>query len=206
MNQQNWRMRLLVAVAFTATLSACGGGGAASDGASETTAASATTEPAATEEATAEATEEATAEATEDAAAEGDAVAVTGVEYEFQGLSDTLPAGTELTFTNGGEEAHELVLVRIKDGETRPLEELIQLPPKQAEKVTEFQGVAIAGPGEDGQVVEGELTLAEAGRYAAVCFIPVGTTELPDGPPAEGEEPAGPPHVAKGMVAEITVE
>ena len=197
MNEQTWRARVLVAVAIVATLAACGGG-ATSQGASETAGAEATTEPSATDAAT--------AEPTEGAAGGGEAVEVTGVEYEFQGLSGTLAAGTELTFTNGGEEAHELVLLRINDDETRPLEELISLPPEQAQEVAQLKGVAVAAPGEDGQVVEGDLTLAEPGRYAAVCFVPVGTTELPQGPPEEGEEPSGPPHVTKGMVAEITVE
>ena len=35
-------------------------------------------------------------------------------------------------------------------------------------------GVSVAMPGEDGQVVEGELTVSEPGRYLALCFIQTG--------------------------------
>lgn len=180
MRNQALRSNVLIALGIVATLTACGGSATSGDA----------SEPA----------------ATEGAAPAGETLEVTGVEYEFQGLSDTAPAGTELSFTNGGKEAHELVLMRIKDGETRSADELLALPEKQAEKVAKFQGVSIAGPGEDGKVVEGELTLAEPGRYVALCFIPVGTKELPKGKPEEGKGPGGPPHFTKGMVAEITVE
>ena len=181
MNQHTWRS-LLVAFGIAATLTACGG-----------------------DEPTSRPSEGANG-ASEPGAQAGGPLEVTGVEYKFKGLSGTVSAGTKLSFTNGGKEAHELVLVRVNDDETRPLSKLLDLPEKDVQKVTKFQGVAVAGPGKDGKVVEGDLTLAKPGRYAALCFIPVGTKDLPKGPNDKGDKPSGPPHVAKGMVAEFTVK
>lgn len=152
-----------------------------------------------------ESEDESTTTSTETSEEEAETVEVTGIEYGFQGLEGELAAGTELTFTNGGKEVHELILMRINDDETRSIEELLALPEEEAQQSVTMKGVAVAGPGEDGQVVEGELVADEAGRYAAICFIPVGTTEMPDGPPQEGAEPSGPPHFTQGMVTEITV-
>ena len=144
--------------------------------------------------------------ATAGADAAGETVQVTGVEYAYEGLPPTLSTGTELTFTNAGEEAHELVLLKIDDAEERSVEELLALPQEEAQEVTQMKGVAVAPPGADGRVVEGALVVDEPGRYVAICFIPVGTTEMPDGPPEEGQEPGGPPHFTRGMVAEVSVE
>lgn len=149
-----------------------------------------------------------------DGAATGETVEITGVNYAFEGVPETVEPGTELSFTNASEdEVHEMVVVRIDDDETRPLEELIGLG-DAAQEVVEDVGVAVALPGEDGMVVDGELVMEEPGRYALLCFIPVGADpqvleELMANPPAEGEEPDlgdGPPHVTQGMAAELTVE
>ena len=147
-------------------------------------------------------------------AATGETVEITGVNYAFEGVPETVEAGTELTFTNASEdEVHEMVVVRIDDDETRPLEELLGLG-DEAEQVVEDVGVAVAMPGEDGMVVDGELVLEEPGRYALLCFIPVGADpevlqDLMANPPADGEAPdmgEGPPHVTQGMAAELAVE
>ena len=142
-------------------------------------------------------------ETTTTEAPDTEAVQVTGVEYAFEGLDAEVAAGTELTFTNGGKEAHELVVMKRAEGETRTIEELMQLPQEELGTALEFQGVSIANPGEEGQVVEGDLVLDEAGEYIAICMFPVGTTEVPDGPPT-GEQSA-PPHASQGMVQEFTV-
>ncbi|HWH35362.1 MAG TPA: hypothetical protein VNT56_08610 [Acidimicrobiales bacterium] len=148
--------------------------------------------------------------------ATGDTVDITGVDYAFEGVPQSVPAGTTLAFTNGSEgEVHELVALRIDDDQNRPLEELLGLPDEEAEEVTEFQGVSVALPGEQGTVVEGDLTLDEPGTYALLCFIPTGADpavyeEILANPPPEGEGPpdvpGGPPHFTQGMVAELTVE
>lgn len=170
-----------------------------------------------TEAATGEATETATAtEATTPTATEGgDTLEVTGVDYAFEGVPETVEAGTRLTFTNASEaEFHEMIMFRIPEGEDRPLAELLALPDEEAQQVVGAPlGVSVAMPGEDGQVVEGELIAEEPGRYILLCFIPVGAdpeafAEAMQNPGA-GEPPqveGGPPHVTEGMYAEFTVE
>jgi plastocyanin len=178
---------------------------------------------AATADATGTATAAATTAATSTAAATteateaaGETVEVTAVDYSFEGLPDTIEAGTTLSFTNGSTaEFHEMVVIAIPDGEERSVEELIALPPEESDAI--FADVmpalvAVAAPGEAGMAVLGDGTIADAGRYAVVCFIPVGadpevvaaamqsaTSEAPD----LGD---GPPHVSEGMYAELTVE
>ncbi|MGH3650275.1 MAG: hypothetical protein ACRDU9_06145 [Acidimicrobiia bacterium] len=143
---------------------------------------------------------------------EGDQVAITAVDYSFQGVPENAPVGTELTLTNASEaEVHELVLIKIDDDETRPLEELLQLPEAETEEISEFVGVSVSFPGEDGTVVDGSLALEEPGRYALFCFIPIGAdpeafreaveSGAEEAPDVEG----GPPHVTQGMYAEIVV-
>ena len=185
MHQHKRRVRTFIAfgLAGTLALTACGGGGQTTSGASEQS-------------------EVAPTEGSDAAAA----LEVTATEYAFEGLPETVPVGTEFTFTNGGKEAHELVLLNIPDDEKRPVEELLALPPEEAQKLGPPQGVAVAAPGQDGMVVDGTLVAEKPGRYVAVCFVPVGTTELPEGPPQEGEEQGGPPHFTQGMVREFTVE
>lgn len=188
MNHYTRRSRAVIALGMAGmlTLAGCGGGDeeTASSGDASQTEAMATDGP--------------------DAA--GETVEVTGVEYEFEGLPATMSSGTELTFTNGGEEAHELVLLKIADDEERSAQELLALPQEEAQTLTQMKGVAVAPPGGDGRVVEGALVVDEPGRYMAICFIPVGTTEMPEGPPEEGEAPGGPPHFTRGMFAEVSVE
>ena len=151
---------------------------------------------------------------------EGMTVEVTGVEYAFQGLPTSLPAGSELTFTNAGAEVHELVLLRIADDTTETLEELLAMEAEGldpiGEGLVEFIGGAplFAAPG---AVAEGTLPLEQEGRYAALCFIPQGVTDMsaleflgPDADPADAppevQELAGnPPHLALGMIQEFTV-
>ncbi len=58
------------------------------------------------------------------------------------------------------------------------------------------------------------ITVAQEGEYIALCFIPQGTTEMPDfsaqaappsGAPAASAAPQGPPHLLLGMKQEFTV-
>jgi hypothetical protein len=55
----------------------------------------------------------------------------------------------------------------------------------------------------------GRSTKDQPGGYIFICFIPVGTTELPslvpDATPNESLLPDGPPHFVQGMVAEFSV-
>lgn len=198
MSQHPRRSRAFLALGLAAvvSLAACGG---------DDDQPAATGDPTESETEDDTTTTEAPADDGEDDEAEGDTLEVTGVEYEFQGLDDEVEAGTELTFTNEGNEVHELALMRINDDETRSIEELLQLPEEEAMQAVTFVGVSVAPPGEDGEIMEGDLTVAEPGRYVAICFIPVGTTEMPEGPP-EGGEDGPPPHFTQGMVQEFTVQ
>lgn len=117
--------------------------------------------------------------------AAGATVEFTAVEYEFQGIPSELSAGeTTFALTNDGKEQHEFSLFLIKGDQA--VEELIQLPEKQALKNIEDVGHAFAKPGGSGEATA-DLT---SGRYGYVCFIPA---------------PDGEPHALKGMNGEFTV-
>jgi hypothetical protein len=156
--------------------------------------------------------------------AAGPVITVTGYEYAFGNLPVSVPAGTSLAFTNTGVEVHELIVARKNDGVTESWDELIALPEEEAfQKVTTL-GPLFAAPGEAAAIGIGPagpepmsaLTVVQEGEYIALCFIPQGTTELPDFS-AEAEAPAspdaasasgapqGPPHFVLGMRQEFTV-
>lgn len=128
-------------------------------------------------------------------------VRVTAVDYAFEGVPDAVPAGpVAVTFTNDGEEVHELALVRINDDVEQPFEELLQLPEEEARQKVSFSGQVFAFPG----VSDSTFLDLEPGRFGVACFVPVGST-----PQAveSGDEVEGPPHaISEGMFAEFTVE
>ncbi len=124
--------------------------------------------------------------------------------------------GSTIAFSNDSEgEVHEIVLFKLPDDEERPVSELLALPQEEVGMVTGAPvGVSLAFPGEDGMVVEGDLTVEDPGRYLMICAIPTGADPQayrdvlaaptpPDGPP---DVPGGPPHFTQGMVAELTVQ
>ena len=122
-------------------------------------------------------------------------IEATGVDYAYEGIPDTVPAGVvAITFSNTGKELHEIGLARVNDDVTTPLEELLALPEEEILSKIEFKGAAFAAPNES----DTTFMRLEAGRYGAACFIPQGTTHETDG--------SGPPHFALGMFAEFTVE
>lgn len=139
---------------------------------------------------------------------------ITAVDYAFQGLPESVPAGTKLTLENTSDaELHELVVMRIPDEETRSVEELLTLP--ESELMALMSGppatVLLAAPGGEQVAALGDGTLTEPGRYALLCFIPTGADPVaymeaagPDGPPEDAA--GGPPHIAHGMHAELVVE
>ena len=159
--------------------------------------------------------DDAAATTTSEAAAE--TVEVTAVDYGYQGLPDSVEAGTKFTLANSSTaELHEFVAMRIPDEEKRPVSELAALPPEESEAV--FAGgepatVLVTPPGGEMIPAVGDGTLSEPGRYAIACFIPVGADpaaymqkmqESQGGPP-QGSDDDGPPHITKGMFAEVTV-
>jgi plastocyanin len=145
-----------------------------------------------------------TSDASPSDGAAGDEVEITGVEYAFEDVPSSLDAGTTLTFSNGGDEVHEMVLIRKNEGVELTFEELLELPEEEAmDQVTILEPVLIAAPGED---ADGEVTVDEAGDYLMICFIPQGMRELPEGSFDPSAVPAGPPHFTAGMLAEFSVE
>lgn len=143
-----------------------------------------------------------------------DPIEVTAVDYGYEGIGDTVPVGTELSLSNESDaEVHEIVLVELPEGEDRAVEDLAQLPEDEVlDLVAEHStAVSIAPPGEDGELVRGDLKLDEPGRYALLCLIPTGADPdefmeaLPesDGPP---DVDGGARHTVNGMWAELMVE
>ncbi|MEX1296538.1 MAG: hypothetical protein AB1Z67_10235 [Candidatus Limnocylindrales bacterium] len=151
---------------------------------------------------------------------EGLTLDVGGVEYAFTNLPTSVPAGTSLTFTNNGAEVHEMVVVRIADGVTESVEELLAMEAEgrdpMAEGLVEIVGdmPLFAAPG---TTAEGARTVESEGRYVVLCFIPQGLTDMSVleqlGPDANPEDMppeiqalmANPPHLALGMIQEFTV-
>ncbi len=124
---------------------------------------------------------------TTEAAADASTVSVTGTEYSFE-LSATPTTETqEVTFTNDGEEDHDLIFARINEGYT--LDEAIEA---EGEKGTaEEIGFTFAKPGEEGKPIEVKEPL-EPGTYAMICTVSSGKNE--------------PPHFELGMQEEFTIE
>ena len=126
-----------------------------------------------------------------------DRVDVTAVDYAFEGVPERLPAGfASFAFSNEGKELHEMIMVRFKDP-SESVKDLMKLSDKQAQKRVEFLGASFGPPGTEDLEVK-ELT---PGKYALLCFVPVGSTSE-----KAAREAKGPPHVARGRSAEFTVE
>lgn len=124
-------------------------------------------------------------------------VAVSAVDYAFEGVPETLPAGiVTFDFSNEGEEVHEMLMVRYKDASTT-IEDLMKLSDKEAQAKIDFLGASFGPPG----ATDTESKELTPGKYALVCFVPVGSTS-----PKAARKADGPPHVAKGMSVEFTVE
>ncbi len=146
------------------------------------------------------------------AAAEPTTVEVTAVDYAYEGLPDSVAAGSTIVLTNTSNvELHEFVAIRLPDDETRSVADLVADPEALVALFPNVATVVIAPPGEEGFAVEGTGVLTEPGRYAIICAIPTGAdpqaymaaaAEAEGGPP---DVPGGPPHFVHGMFAEVTV-
>ena len=124
---------------------------------------------------------------------------VTATEYAFEGIGESVPAGTTvINFDNQGSEFHEVVVMKIADGEERPVEELLSLPDEEAMAVVTNKAF-VFGPPATGTYITADL---DPGRYVAICFVPVGATpEAMETGEGLGEDP----HFAHGMVTEFEV-
>jgi plastocyanin len=137
-------------------------------------------------------------------------VVVTATDYAFAGLPDEVPAGTQLRLVNDSSvEIHELVAIRVPDGDDRPVEELLHDPALETMAPTT---VLLTPPGADQIPAVGDGTLSEPGRYVVICTIPTGVSPqafLDAAKAAGGGKPvipdAGAPHLAHGMFADVVV-
>lgn len=168
---------MLLALMLALLLAACGSddGGDTDAGAQETSQPEETEEPEETEAAPGEG---------------GGQVVVTATEFEFD-LPETLPAGeTTVNFVNAGEQPHELLMFKLSD-DAPPMEELIQLPQKEAEGF--FEGPPSSAFAKPGESQEGAFTTElTTGRYGYVCFVE--------------DKKSKKPHAFLGMSGEFAVE
>jgi hypothetical protein len=124
----------------------------------------------------------------------GRQVPFSAIDYEYEGLPATLPAGvTKFKMTNNApKEGHMIAVVKVQPGnESTPVEKLFGLPDKKQAKVLDFSqaGFAQAEPGASGYF---PMNLTP-GRYVYACFFP------------EGGKKNGKPHSVLGMTGEFTV-
>jgi hypothetical protein len=127
-------------------------------------------------------------------------VDVTGIEYEFQGVPKTLPAGNvAFKFTDNGAEIHELDVFRVKGKDS--VKKIVGLSEKEQRKTVEEVGSTFATQGQTSYTI---VDLSKPGRYGVVCHLPVGSTS------EQAAEEAGKKHAKshaqEGMYGEITVE
>jgi hypothetical protein len=124
----------------------------------------------------------------------GKQVPITAIDYEYQGLPATLPAGvTKFKMTNSApKEGHMIAIVKVQPGnESTPTEKILSLPEKKQGKILDFSdaGFAEAEPGASGYF---PMNLTP-GKYVYACFFP------------EGGKKNGKPHFLLGMQGEFTV-
>jgi hypothetical protein len=124
----------------------------------------------------------------------GTAVDVDAVDYKFQGIPASLPAGTaKIKFTNGSpKEDHEIAIARLLPaGERVDPIKIFKMSDKKAAKDVDLDSAVFryAAAGD----VDHTVAQLEPGTYVYGCFIPVGGKEN------------GAPHFMKGMYGTFTV-
>ena len=121
------------------------------------------------------------------------AVDVVAVDFKLKGVPAVLQYGAHtFSFVNNSERhVHEFVLFKNKSEHTP--EELLRMPPKEAEKHVKFMGATFAKPGKVGKEFKVWL---KPGKYFAVCFV--------EHKQENGDK--SPPHWQKGMLERIRVD
>jgi hypothetical protein len=120
---------------------------------------------------------------------------VIATDFAYAGIPDELSTGYHVvSFANEGQEQHEMFVFRINDGVAETLDEIFETPEEEIfDKITPVNAAFALPEATD----TASWNLASEGRYAAVCFIPVGSVGENEGD--------GPPHFTEGMVHEFTV-
>jgi hypothetical protein len=127
-------------------------------------------------------------------------VDVTAVDDGYEGFPAQLAAGTAVvTLDNASAagELHEMVLIKLAEGDRTSLDDLFAMSEEEAADHFDPTSPPVAVLAAADQVGGTSVELTP-GRYVYACFIPVGTTSFE----AEG---AGPPHVTEGMAGELAV-
>ncbi len=129
-------------------------------------------------------------ETTTTAAAQPTALDVTSTDYAYSLATDTVPAGlVSVTQHNEGEEAHQVTLIKLDDGQTA--DQLATALGEQGDTAAAPEAFA-GGPNSTAPGDEDTATVdLQEGNYALICFIPS----------SDGES-----HFQKGMVGELTVD
>lgn len=133
-----------------------------------------------------------------DEACDLNVVEFSAVDYGYEGVPETLPAGvTSFVMANESEagEVHEFSLVKLSNETELTVEELLDMPEAGANQHIETFAGGTSAPANATSGTVAELT---PGRWAYVCFIPVGSVD--------GTEGSGAPHFVAGMAGEFTVE
>jgi hypothetical protein len=132
-------------------------------------------------------------------------VEITMNEYSYTGMPAELEAGvTSLDFDNAGSEVHEASVFEVDESATKTVEELLDLGPgsPEAAQFLEFIGHLEIRP--EGTPDDYGIQDFAPGRYALICYLPVGATpEKLDDPnfSSQGAER----HYSRGEIAEFTV-
>jgi plastocyanin len=151
------------------------------------------TEPAATEEESTdeESTDVETPEGEVLGEATGGVLDFTGTEFAFAGPETAAAGELSITFTNNGEQEHEMAALPLKEG-APSVEELADLPEKELQKYAAGPFGGTEGPIKPGKSKTFTIDATDAGSVAYVCFVRDPKTKKP--------------HVALGMLGSITIE
>jgi hypothetical protein len=114
-------------------------------------------------------------------------ITVAATEFDLHGLPATASAGTySLTLRNDGDEPHQMVLLRPRDGVS--IDEIVRGGAEVAFEGADLGGIVVADGGATSRPVDVTLT---TGQWYAVCFVAT---------PIDGQS-----HAHHGMAAAVTV-
>jgi plastocyanin len=116
---------------------------------------------------------------------------VEAYEYGFR-ASGLRTGNNTIEFSNTGEEAHHLIAAPYKSGATlAAVRKAFTREQSGTEPPLDFEHTSYTARTDGGTKQITELHLDRPGKYALLCFV--------------SDRKGGPPHVARGMIAEITV-